>query len=330
MNAKKTKTSKKCPLCEKKTVLIVTEKLRKGEPRKVFYCRPCGLGFLDSGESEAEVKAYYKSRYRKEYKPDIAEKTNPKKLFDTYAGFQRDRLDLIAPYLKKNTRLLEVGCSAGMFLWHARKKVKEAVGIDFDTQSARYAARKCGCRVYTEEISRLPFPKGYFNVICAFQTLEHVKDPLGFLNELREYLKPGGILYVEVPNFDDVLVSSYDLPFHSQFYFHPAHLFYFTHKSLKKTLLKAGFSGDVRFTQDYNLVNHFNWLINDAPQKNCLSGLSAPELRFKPGVSAAIKARLGSFLLAADKKYKKLLADLGLTSNLAFIGRKNGSGRAVN
>ncbi len=320
MNTAKISIGKKCPLCGKTTNRIATDTLRKGESRKVFYCGGCGLGFLENERSERELRSYYRTQYRKEYRPDIAEKTDPAKLFDTYVDFQRDRLALISPYLKKSTRLLEIGCSAGMFLWHVRGKVGEAVGIDFDADSAKYAARKCGCRVYTEELARLPLPKGYFDVICMFQTLEHVNDPLEFIKNAGEYLKPGGILYVEVPNLDDILVSSYDLPFHSRFYFHSAHLFYFTRRSLAKLLSIAGFSGKFHFTQDYNLVNHFNWIINDAPQKNCLSGLSSPELRFKSGVPTPAKNCLKNFILDADIKYKKLLAKLELTSNISFIG----------
>ena len=256
MNPQKTQHSKRCPLCGKKTALIVTDKLRNGEPRKVFYCVACELGFLDSVDSETDIKAYYRSKYRKEYKPDIAEKTNPEQLFNTYVPFQRDRLALLKPYLTKETRLLEIGCSAGMFLWHAGKIVKEVTGIDFDVASARHAARKCKCRVYTTEISKTPIPKNYFDVICMFQTLEHVKNPLILLKEVGEYLKPGGRLHIEVPNLKDILVSSYDLPYHSQFYFHSAHLYYFTLKSLKQLLLKAGFSGKFHFSQDYNMVNY--------------------------------------------------------------------------
>lgn len=322
MNAQKIKNSKNCPLCGKSTPLIVSDKLRKGESRKVHYCRSCDLGFLDNKESAAEIKAYYRSNYRKEYKPDIQAKTDAENLFKTYAPFQVGRLDLIRPYLKKDTRLLEIGCSAGMFLWHVKKMVKEVVGIDFDAASAAYAAKKCGCTVYTTEIASTPLEKKSFDVICMFQTLEHVKDPLKFLDEVAEYLKPEGILYVEVPNLKDILVSSYDLPYHAQFYYHSAHLYYFTLKSLSKLLAKAGFKGKFSFSQDYNLINHFNWVLNDAPQKSCLGGLSEPEFCFKYGVSARVKRRLNDFLVESDLAYKRLLSELGLASNLAFIGKR--------
>lgn len=329
MNTHKVSVPEKCPLCGKPTRLSLADKLRRGESRTVYYCPACDLGFLAETGSQEQLNAYYRRQYRKEYKPDISTQTAPAELFKTYSGFQSGRLSLISPFLGKKTRLLEIGCSAGMFLWHARKLVGEAVGMDFDSASAKYASRKCGCPVYTSAISETPLRKGSFDVICAFQTLEHVRDPLAFVREAGEYLKPGGVLFIEVPNLKDALVSSYDLPYHSQFYYHAAHLYYFSRRSLGTLLAKAGFTGQFHFTQDYNLVNHLNWVTNDLPQKNCLSGLSSPRFVFKRDVPAGARHRLDGFLEESDRAYKKLLSELGLTSNIAFVGRKTARGAQV-
>lgn len=310
----------KCPLCGKASTQILTKELRKGEKKKVFFCNTCELGILDSKKSAEELKKFYSKEYRKNEK--LTSAGDPEMLFNVYSKFQSDRLRLLAPYLTKKTKLLEVGCSAGMFLYHAKKRVKEVVGIDFDLASAKYAAKKCGCRVYTTEIQATPLKKKYFDVICSFQTLEHVDDPEQFIRELSEYLAPGGVLAIEVPNLYDVLVYVYNLPHHQKFFYHAAHLWYFTQKSMEKLMAKVGITGTTHHIQDYNIMNHIHWVLRDEPQTTGVPGLSLPSLPIRDTIAKTTNKKMQDFISRVDSEYKKLLADQHISSNILFIGKK--------
>jgi 2-polyprenyl-3-methyl-5-hydroxy-6-metoxy-1,4-benzoquinol methylase len=302
----------------------MADKLRSGEARRIFFCPDCEIGILDNKQNEEELKQYYRKHYRKEYKPALAQKTNSKKLFDSYVNFQQNRLKLIQPYLKKGKRLLEIGCSAGMFLYNVRDKVSEAVGMDFDLDSAAFARKKCGCEIYSDKLTETPLKEKSFDIICAFQVLEHVKSPVEFLSEVKKYLKDDGILFLEVPNVQDALISTYKLDYHFQFYFHSAHLYYYSRKALNLILKKAGFKGKFYFTQDYNVINHFNWIINDKPQGDCMPGLSNPVFPLRKNVHDSRRKKIEAFIGRMDREYKDLLSKLQLTSNIAFIGKKAG------
>ncbi|HCI04372.1 TPA: hypothetical protein DEW47_00090 [Patescibacteria group bacterium] len=310
-----------CLLCNKKINKIIATKIRNEENRSVYYCDKCELGMLDDKKNEQELKEFYSKEYREKFKPKIEEKTNPQELFDAYSPFQQNRVNLIKKHLKKNMRLLEIGCSAGMFLYQIKKYVKEIAGIDYDLESAKFASEKCKCHVFTEEIEQTDLEKKIFDVICVFQTLEHTKNPYNFLSTITQYLKPGGIIYLEVPNLNDVLIYAYNLPYHYNFYFHSAHLWYFTNKSLGKLCDKIYLKGKIYFSQDYNFLNHMNWIINDAPQKSCAPGLSLPYFPLRNGVSAKTKNVLDKFIKNTDKNYKEILVKHGISSNLSFIGR---------
>jgi 2-polyprenyl-3-methyl-5-hydroxy-6-metoxy-1,4-benzoquinol methylase len=312
----------KCILCNYDTSKIIADELRSGEKRNIYYCEECELGILDDNQSEEELKKFYDEEYRKKAGPKLNQATNPQELFDVDSRFQENRINLIKDKLNKNMKLLEVGCSAGMFLFHVRNYVKEVIGIDYDSESAKFASEKCECKTYTTDIEETDLEKNNFDAICFFQVLEHVKDPNNFIKKLKEYLKPDGIIFIEVPNLYDSLAYAYDLPNHKKFYYHSAHLWYFTKKSLKLLLEKAGFEGNVFFIQDYNLLNHMYWISIDKPQGDSIKGLSLPKLPLRETLEKDKKEELDFFIKSMDQEYKKLLAKLELSSNIAFIGKK--------
>src|SRR3989344_188869 len=235
-----------CPLCHNATLTIIARELRQGEKRKVFFCRRCELGILDSKIGAGELKKFY---------------------------------------------------------------------------AAKYAARKCHCQIYTTDITETPLPKKYFDAIVAFQTLEHVANPIEFINTLKEYLKPSGVMMIEVPNLYDTLAYVYDLPNHYKFFFHAAHLWYFTARSLNKLMSDCDFKGRVHYQQDYNILNHFHWIQEDTPDPRSFAGLNPPHFPLQANISPKIKKALDQFIIKEDKDYKKILADLGITSNITFIGK---------
>lgn len=311
----------RCPLCNHHATQRLTDRLRHGERRPVYYCPQCELGMLPEKQDQRKLQAYYGSEYRRTFTPVLTQATDPAALFATYAPFQAGRLALLRPHLTRRMRLLEIGCSAGMFLYHVRPLVREAVGVDYDVASARYAARKCRCRVLTDCADDEVLRDGPFDAVCLFQTLEHVKDPVAFMRMVRRFVRPGGLVHVEVPNLRDALLHLYDLPRHRQFYFHRAHLWYFTARSLRLVMRAAGWSGRIRYTQDYNLLNHLHWADTDTPQQDCLAGLSAPRLPLRSTASATARRQLNAFLTRTDAAYRQLLTRLGMTANMAFIGR---------
>lgn len=301
----------KCLLCNKTLKYTITNKLRSGESRKVYYCEECDIGILDN--KDIDLKGFYEHKYRKKYTPILNQPSTPEELFNIYEKYQQDRINLIGPHLKSDMTLLEIGCSAGQFLYHVKPLVKEIYGYELDKNCFKYAKKKTGCIKHT-------FKNENFDVICLFQTLEHIQNPIRYLGMLSAFLKPNGIIYIEVPNIHDALISAYNLPNHYSFYFHKAHLWYFSKKSLLSITHKFGFKGDIFFTQDYNILNHFNWILADAPQKSCNSGLSIPRLPLRSSTPRC--KRIQEFVELIDENYKELLSELEITSNISFIGRR--------
>ncbi|HTY53460.1 MAG TPA: class I SAM-dependent methyltransferase [Methanomicrobiales archaeon] len=306
-----------CALCGSRDLRKLAGRLRHG-PGTVLVCDSCGLGMLEAGSGD--LREFYDGDYRKKYGPELNRASDYREIFEAYAPFQAHRIELLRPFLGPETRLLEVGCSTGHFLYHAKDLVGEAVGVDYDSGAAKYAAERCGITTYGCDLRETPLEPGSFDVVCAIQTMEHVPDPVGFARTLGRYLKRDGTLYIEVPNLADPLMALYDNQAYRDFYFHEAHLLYFTGRSLATVMERAGFVGRTVFFQDYNLMNHLHWLFLDRPQPSCAEGLGPARLPLKVPPDQPVREDLDAFVERADREYRSILASHGYTDNMAFIG----------
>lgn len=102
--------------------------------------------------------------------------------------------------LPAGCRVLEVGCGTGALLSKLNQLCRnaEVVGMDLYSEAATLAERRTGCRVIVGDI--LSPPKlGLFDIIGAFDVIEHLDDPVIALNRLIKLLKPGGHIVLTVP-----------------------------------------------------------------------------------------------------------------------------------
>jgi len=110
------------------------------------------------------------------------------------------RFDAIQRLLPPGARtLLEVGAgqgAAGALL--ARRY--DYVGLEPDPASYEVAARRVGSSglVLDVPVEHLPLDR-FFDVVCAFEVLEHIQDERAALSEWQRHLRPGGWLLVSVP-----------------------------------------------------------------------------------------------------------------------------------
>ena len=106
-------------------------------------------------------------------------------------------------YVRSGDRVLDVGCGEGNFLTQARARGAETWGVE-PNRTAAQIARSKGLAVF-EILPGLHESAEAYDVITAFQVLEHVVDPIAFIGGCVEVLRPGGVLVVGVPNDDSFL-----------------------------------------------------------------------------------------------------------------------------
>ncbi|MGF1510351.1 MAG: class I SAM-dependent methyltransferase [Myxococcota bacterium] len=88
----------------------------------------------------------------------------------------------------------------------------------------------------TVETREPPVSKPPFDVVCAFQVLEHVASPIRFLAECVDWVRPGGFVVVGVPAADSYLARMCSLPLDLP----PHHVTGWTERALETALLRVG------------------------------------------------------------------------------------------
>jgi 2-polyprenyl-3-methyl-5-hydroxy-6-metoxy-1,4-benzoquinol methylase len=150
-------------------------------------------------------------------------------------------LEFLERLIDGNGRILEIGCSWGFFLDVASKRGWRVQGIELSPTAVRWAVDNLGLRVTcgTVEDSLLT-EETSFDVVVAWHVIEHVQDPISFLNIVRDRLRPGGLLALRTPNIRSVSARLNGRAW--QWVGAPAHLSLFSLKSLRLAVNQAGFS----------------------------------------------------------------------------------------
>jgi SAM-dependent methyltransferase len=113
--------------------------------------------------------------------------------------------------------IIEIGSGGGVFLERATT-ITDAFGIEYNPDAVAHLRTK-GLSVYgIDEQEKLAARKGQFDAVFSFQVLEHVPDPVAFVQSCKDWVRPGGKIGVCVPNSAGFLRH-----FHNDFFNLPPH-----------------------------------------------------------------------------------------------------------
>ncbi len=96
-------------------------------------------------------------------------------------------------------RILDVGSGAGNMAHHLAH-YGQVIGLDYHPRPLAVAQRR-GLDVCQGVGDSLPFEDASFDLVALLDTIEHIPDEFGVLQECRRVLKPGGKLLITVPAF---------------------------------------------------------------------------------------------------------------------------------
>jgi len=100
----------------------------------------------------------------------------------------RERIFYLKQFLPPGSSILDFGCGQGIFVKIAKKFGYQAFGYDIDPKAT------------ADFYSLKEIPNHFFDAVVCFDVIEHVDNPQKILKNIRQKLKPNGLLFLTTPN----------------------------------------------------------------------------------------------------------------------------------
>lgn len=221
--------------------------------------------FIDNHYVGEEV--YKSGEFRNAPKPLM---NTGRRDFEDHADTER-RFEQYKQFVVGNN-VCDFGCGAGSFLRRNKHLAKNLAGVELEQN---YSKQLNDDGIFcTSDINEIPFE---LDTVFLFHSFEHFSEPLEILKKIKNKLKPGGKIIIEVPHAKDFMIQNLELQPFIDFTLWSQHLILHTRESLSAFLQESGFKSiTTEGVQRYGLSNHLNWLKNGKPGGH-KSGLSLIE-----------------------------------------------------
>ena len=189
-----------CPLCHLSDTLVIGDvSLENGLTFfSTDYCPGCGYIF----RKVRPTTAWYQEAF--EQRNTDQKNRGFKPINETIEKDRYYRYDQLGRYLRDTIpdarSLLDVGCGPGTGLIALQERGFVPAAIEPDISRGRIAQTN-GFEVFCGGYE-LYKPLAQFDIVTSIHSLEHFHRPADFLDRVHEFLRPGGILLLEVPNFE--------------------------------------------------------------------------------------------------------------------------------
>jgi SAM-dependent methyltransferase len=204
--------------------------------KKVFFykkCLNCKFVFIDPIPDKSDLKKMYENdRYHKNFynlKNDNEYKKN-------YVFLKK--------FIKHGDHILDYGCGYGHFLRQIPNGIKKT-GVEFNRDVVEFCKKKIKKTKFMT-VNQFKTHNKKFEVIHLGDVLEHLIDPINFLNDIKKKLRKNGIIFISGPLERNISLVNYSFLVFGYFKnkifknfvgnFTPYHIFFCNYKNKKKML----------------------------------------------------------------------------------------------
>jgi SAM-dependent methyltransferase len=202
----------------------------------ILRCSSCGYVYANMRLSDEELFTIYNEQFF----------TGAE--FVNYAGDERFvrmnarlRFKELRKFLDplKQQKLLEVGSAYGFFLDEVKNHFASVQGIDITGAGVSYAREKLGLNVVQADFLSQNYGDQRFDVVCMWDTIEHLSRPQDYLERIARYTEPGALLAITTADVESLNARLRGR--HWRMIHPPTHLHYFSHGTIKRLLDQHGF-----------------------------------------------------------------------------------------
>lgn len=229
-NSPKIPPGTNCDVCKSRQIVIFDNPAVSSIPFDFFRCRSCDFVFVHPKPDPIKTYADYEV-------VKIAE-----------APWNKHYLEAIEKYCKSKGRILEIGFGDAGFLELAHRAGWEVHGIEISTSCCRHASEQLALpNIKQGTLESVDFAQEVFDVVAAYNFIEHVPDLEKTLDQLEGILRPGGLLVLLCPNIGGLYHRMIPELFGTKdplniTWVPPYHVSYFNKQNFRMLLERKGFT----------------------------------------------------------------------------------------
>lgn len=237
-----------CPLCRRTdgTVAFV---------KNGFQHMRCSCGMIYVPQVlKGEYLNYVYADPGYEEETHLSFRTEPRKSF--IEAIYIDGVGLLEKAGVRSGKMLDVGCSSGLFMEMAVRKGFAVQGIE-PSEYAVNKAKELGLDVMQGYFEKGMFEKDSYDIVVLWDVLEHCEEPGDILDAALEVLRPGGSFFLQVPNAMGLAprIMRQDCNMFTGF----GHINLFGPETLKRVLERSGFVDIIMQTviSEISVINNY-------------------------------------------------------------------------
>jgi SAM-dependent methyltransferase len=166
---------------------------------RIERCCRCGVLFAVNPPSQTELNDLYNKGLLTGFPiEDLGREDGPPPEWK-----QQEQMSILQQLKKLGVEggsILDVGAFSGMFLQNARRIGFDVVGVEPIWEAYLHLTESLGIAAVHGDLFSAAFPAEHFAAVSLLDVIEHTRDPVTELREVRRVLKPGGVLVMTTPN----------------------------------------------------------------------------------------------------------------------------------
>lgn len=208
---------------------------------RAVSCRRCSLIYADPMPhlDEVDLGSLYHTAYFSQAPAEVQPNTARLATILARAG--------LAP--SSGLRMLEVGFGRGEVLLAAHQQGIAAEGVEISPDLIAALSHEAPIPTHLGALPEVDLPEASFDLVYMSQVLEHVLEPRQYLKAIHRLLKPGGAVYLSVPNEHSIYFRLASLvkrwrdgsTYHLAPVYTPYHIYGYSRRSLTRLLEQEGF-----------------------------------------------------------------------------------------
>lgn len=217
-----------CTLCGKENSFVLV----KSNGYNIVRCDDCGINYVNPRPKSEVLSDMVDEQTFKDTNNKVA--VNAKNHTASAKGLllvAQEELEHIHQY-KKSGRLLDVGCGIGHLVKTARDSGWDAFGIEPSKERVEFGKEYFNIPIKKSTLEEyVPDVNEKYDVICMYNALSHLRDPLVCFQNISQMLVSDGLLVMRSGNKGDV-TSAEQAKFWLDPWDAPNHLYWFSQKSV--------------------------------------------------------------------------------------------------